>query len=743
MGQVITPDGRVIFVPDDIGFAPPNDGGLMMDGGGPAPGFAPPGLAPMGSPPPMQPQDPYGSPLPTAVLDRIGVPRSEPYDATAAPNLASAGIGGAAGGARVAGDVKYQGKLRKQEAQQAAYNASPEGQINASVRGQQAAMDEQAGIATKAGDLAAQEAEAAQGVIDDRNVALQTERGAAEAEAKARAEGLAEHTAAYEKAIDAEANHKIDDNRKWNNTDTPMKILAGIGVALSIVGDSIAKRQGPNLAMQIIQEAIKDDIASQVRDREQLGKTVDRRRNSLDGYRQITGDMREAANLKIAEEYKRAADQIEATGAKYASPKAKLAAMSNAATLRMEAQRLVGSAAEGKFNRQLQTGAQAIQRSQVGVSWFNAKEGKRQFDKNLDLNNRQLLVEAAKLDAAGNVAGAKAARAEAATNNELGMLAPAVVKVAVNPTTGQSEPVLKDDGTPEINQGSMLINADGGVWNAPDKETRRELGKKRAAAEDVARMIDEVLAIRDDVGGEAGALNSDASQRLKVLQNQIIVRVKSGTEGMSSDEDMKKLAEAVGAGEVSSFRARAAGLEEGRKRTVDQLNVAMKYQGNYSGNAIDIASTRAKGARDTAADAEFKATAAPAPVNVMTGDPGTVLGTDPTDKYNPYSKRLPTSVLETIKKQAFQVTDGKTEQDKIRARNFLGNLATESTDADVRRIAAQALVDALQSSSRSTDNPGSPTTARDTLSGTAANAPIRPPQPPRQSTGEGGAGGAR
>lgn len=576
MGQLTTPDGRVIFVPDSLGLGPPAVDSSIVGG----PLAAPSTIAP--------PPQPLGF-LTPETRSALGIPSMAEQDVPVAqvqnsPDFASAPPTEPVFGSELA---KANRSYDARQSQIAAYNASPEGRSIAAEQNGLGAIEDQQAIAQAGGEVAGQEAQTQAQTIEDRNRALQEQRMDAEKLERDRAKGLADRQGAYDKAVDTEASYKIDDGRKWRNASTGAKVLAGIGVAMTALGDALQYKNGPNLALQMIQQSIRDDVDAQVRERETLGKVVDRRRNSIDQYRQMTGDLREAANLKIAEEYKRAADQMEMTAQKFADPKAKLQAAQNAAALRGEAAKLSAGAAESAFNRDTTRAQIAHARAQTGLGYANLAQSKREFDARMSIENRKLLLEAAQLDTAGNAAGAKAAREEAAKNNELGMIAPATPTLDAN-----GQPVLNQDGTPAVVKDALLRNQDGSTWRAPKDTVRNELAKKMAVAQEVTGIIDEVLAIRDRVGGESATGNSAEFQRLKVLEKQLQILAKSGTQGMSSDEDMQALRESLGAGDLTSFRARADGLEEGRRRTIDALNSAFKYEGNYSGDRLDFPRTR-------------------------------------------------------------------------------------------------------------------------------------------------------
>jgi hypothetical protein len=151
-------------------------------------------------------------------------------------------------------------------------------------------------------------------------------------------------------------------------------------------------------------------------------------------------------------------------------------------------------------------------------------------------------------------------------------------------------------------KGETLRNADDSVY-IPPAHAAPALQKQMSAASQVVNIIDEIDAIRSQVGGESSWGNSDARQRLDALQNQLVILQKSGTEGMSSDEDMKKLAAAVGADDVASFRAQAAGLKQGRINTVNALNAELRAK-KYTGEAVTFPNLSAK-AKQTPDQREF------------------------------------------------------------------------------------------------------------------------------------------
>lgn len=130
-----------------------------------------------------------------------------------------------------------------------------------------------------------------------------------------------------------------------------------------------------------------------------------------------------------------------------------------------------------------------------------------------------------------------------------------------------------------------LKQADGSDWIPNTPEEAKAFRKQKTAADGLIEILDEIRVIRDRTGGESSWGNSDDYQRLKVLKNRATKLAKAGTEGMSSDEDMKKIDAALGASDPASFRAQAAGLEEGRKGVERELDIAARNLG-YTGKPL-------------------------------------------------------------------------------------------------------------------------------------------------------------
>lgn len=144
------------------------------------------------------------------------------------------------------------------------------------------------------------------------------------------------------------ANAKIDPTRLWSGASTGNKVLASIGILLSGIGSGMAG--GQNLAMNVIQKAIDNDIEAQ---KSELGK----KQNLLTQNYRRYGDL-EIARAATASQLNAAAQgQIAAAAARAQGPAAAAAAHQALAGLRAQnAQNLQIVAAQQTKNEILNSG---------------------------------------------------------------------------------------------------------------------------------------------------------------------------------------------------------------------------------------------------------------------------------------------------------------------------------------------------------------------------------------------------
>lgn len=241
--------------------------------------------------------------------------------------------------------------------------------------------------------------------------------------------------------VDAWADYKIDQGRRWKNASTGQKIAAAIAVGMSALGDALQRKSGPNMALGIITQAIEDDVNLQVQERQHLGEIASKARTSLDDYRAETAEWREAQQLKLAEEYKRTAKQIELQAAHLKSDRAKASGLSMVAALREKAAAFEQGVAGAAWNREMKLAEFAEQKrhakAQEGLAWANHKQNASQFDETMKFKREEL---AAQQKATVDTYLAKATAEQAKDLRESGIK---------DPTTGQ---YIVADGKPVMSR---------------------------------------------------------------------------------------------------------------------------------------------------------------------------------------------------------------------------------------------------------------------------------------------------
>lgn len=570
MGAVTTPDGRIIYVPDAMGMAPPPVDASLAGAPNAAPAL---GQA--------APQQSIFDMLPPSVLQNITGQAPQPPSPTATPSpetpvqsspdyTVTPKVEAKTGPALQKANKQY----GAQQAAQQAYAASPEGKIDAATRTQEDALAAQGDVAQAVGEVQAQEGDEKRAILEDRNVDLQRQQMDIEETQKQREKRLGELKTNHDKLVQAEASYKVDRGRMWANKGTGSKVLAGIAVAMTALGDALQGKSGPNLALQIITDAIDDDVNDQVREFEQLGTKVNRARSSLDSYMKETGDIVASKQMLQAQRRLQAADMLEASAARFENPKAKLNAMNNAAELRLKAGALSGQSAEGRFARDVQREQIANAKAQVGLGYANLKqrqlESKRDFDEGVRQFDRKMLLEAAQLDQSGNAAGAKAAREQVQQVKQLGI-------------GGNVVQTVGPDGKPTVSY-DIMRTKDGQPFLAPTEKEAVENRAQKAAVDSINQFANDMVRGIKEHGGENAFFKSEAWQQMQskkaFIMNNLRVANKMGT----LDEGAMKVTEAMlGAADPSSYWQDASkGILTGRDASLAQFNSTIRSQG-YDG----------------------------------------------------------------------------------------------------------------------------------------------------------------
>lgn len=373
----------------------------------------------------------------------------------------------------------------------------------------------------------------------ERDEAREAERARIQQETIA---DIAQRSAAIDSEIDRIANTKIDASIR-------NPVVSAIAMAMGAIGQALAgKTDGSNPALDMILKQRDANVQRQLAERDSAVRTVGLRRDQLAGMRQRLTDSNALYDGLAAAETRRIRNEL---GRVAASTKS---ASGQANLMRLDADLAADEATHlaGAKDKQFAFDDREKQRIEQERSNREAERARREglaeqragrMDRRTEFGE-EMAYKYASLDSTRQAAIAKA-KSEG--------------------NTKEAED-LRKYGVPGVK------NKDGSVPKARDEKTAGQLTAKIKAAGEINDIINEVLAIRDNVGGEIRALNSDESQKLQALQARLNIVAKEGTEGLSSENDMKLLAGAVGAADIQSLRSRTAGLKAGRDRTTAALN---------------------------------------------------------------------------------------------------------------------------------------------------------------------------
>lgn len=571
--QIATPPPAYGLPPSVVagvqgGFAPPSDAAQAPSVvSGVQNGFAPPpqrlGINPVVSPaelpvPDNGPASVTGGALP--------VEMPQPVGGQAPPDVKL-------GTANVPATLPEVAKSNKEYAQQqahiAAYNATPEGTAQRADLEQRAALDKErqasadASIAEQAQNDANTKAMAA-------SAARQAEQDKIDVAKRAQDQAnVAKYTDQYAQQIKDAANYKVDTNR-----DVGARGM--IAIALSGLGNAISRTNGPNQAVQILNEMQDKRIADQWAKKRAMGETASGTKTVLDEYRRGSDDDRQAQEIQRAAEATRLAQDIRQIGAQYANPQARAHAEAVAAAFDQKAAGITASEAARKAQTIREQQEEADRRASIGIAGGHLALARDQFNEAKKTNDRDFAIKVGELEAQGNHAQAAALQAQQHEVAERGLFLP----------TGQINP----DGT--VHQ-EPIMQQDGTAWTAP-KDAAKELGVIQSGAIDALKQIDTLRQQRRDFDGGDQAMSrfmtTPDGRALLQREAQIILDLHkvSGINRFSGE--VVELSEKVLKGDnkidIDSARSLIGAIDESRGLVLDQLQANMKGTGKYTGKPM-------------------------------------------------------------------------------------------------------------------------------------------------------------
>jgi hypothetical protein len=450
-------------------------------------------------------------------------------------------------------------------------------------------FDEQ-GDAIAAETAATQEqSDATAKVLADRNARIDAVEEDRRRQQESDAKLLSDLQQKRQAAVDAADNYKVDQNRIYHQMSTGKEVLAGISLALAGIGAALDHQGGRNVALDIINRAIDRDVNAQLDERDQLGRKADRLGTDLDNFIAQSKDRDASFNTLKAFQSENAARQIEQIVAQYAAPVAQAHGAKLIAELRAQKADLIHKSAQSDLDRMVRERELRAQESQVAQGWAHVQLAKQQQAANnafraLDLvqhasdqlnaiNERyaQMKVEAQKLAAAGDTAGAKAKADQAALERDQAVGGAPIVKGvdANGKPIVQFEPLKQPDGT---------------VWLAP-KEDAAKIRAAKAGVDAYIGLVDQMVNLRDKYGWESDLFKSDEWRKMQAMWASAALNMKDAAQlGALSQSDLDLVGKAMGTVDPTEVRDPTEGLRQSRANALEGLNAklhASGFQGTY------------------------------------------------------------------------------------------------------------------------------------------------------------------
>jgi hypothetical protein len=610
MALVVTPDGRQMLVPDGIGFDPsqsaipeyPTTTGV-------------PTLPP--SPPPPPPTQrladlpEYGTGGSTALPTIPAVPQPQKVGinptlgADELPSTPDQGPASVTGGSlqpqdqtvggQAPADVnlgalnvpstpeevaKANATYGKQQAAQAAYVASPQGQEDAA-RAKQSAADA-AHVKAINDDLAVERSKSAENlgtlqVFNDQAKQLEADRKAFEAKQE---QTRSQKQAYVESTLKDVDDFKVDPNKEWNQAGAMNHVGWYIAMALSGIGLGMQGKNDQNPVVKMLQDKMQQSIRMQMDQRDQLKDKNARAEHELDKYDAYSKSREAQFELQSAKSDKWLAQQFQLTAQKFADPAVQAQAQKAYADLMQSSADHAEKSADFATNKDMQVQGLQLQKRGQDLSAYEAKMGRDQAAKfhtdEMKYKSDELDRQYAALAAQGN----KAAAAEVAKQKEelqnRGVQVPAGVTTLPDGTVRPRSALLKQqDGEPYI------------IPKGQEESTFKVIGGAKQAID----ALDKIRSARANFDGEdqfenwftstadGRALQQETARAVLGLHKASGINRFSGEVVDLSNEML------TGGLKATSAKGVLRALDQAREDVVNDFNANLP---NYTGPRVDF-----------------------------------------------------------------------------------------------------------------------------------------------------------
>ena len=403
-------------------------------------------------------------------------------------------------------------------------------------------------------------------VMEQKAEALRQNRERIEANERRLAEHREKAAKEYQE-IAAEAKRiaetKIDPRGWFNNASTAQQM--GAAVAAMIGGFNAPMYGGRNTGIEFVMGLVDRDLDTQKANLANRQQALGTRKGLVaELYAQGMDEYQAAETVRLAT-LQQLDDQLAVEASKFDPAGTTARRIAQARLEVRQAQAEAAAKAEQQlYERKVTADASKRDWARIHEQRTARIESGRRADRAFDLEQDKLDLEYGKLEA-------EERRAQETRQRELGL------------------------GTP-----GELTNRDGTPFQARSKEVGDALAKKKAAVDQAAQLIDEIVELRREHGWEPDALKGEALQKMKGNVSALQLLVKDTAElGVLAGPDMEIIDRYIGTGDPSEVRDSTAGLLNARKNMVESFDSQLRanqYDGPYyvPSKADDFRAQKAK-----------------------------------------------------------------------------------------------------------------------------------------------------
>jgi hypothetical protein len=363
---------------------------------------------------------------------------------------------------------------------------------------------------------------------------------------KATAAAKTEH-AKLRAAVQALGEQRIDNDRWWSDRSTGQKVAGYVGAMISGALDPT----GPNSTLDLIERQIDRDISTQKANLAHQSANLQQQQGLVGEMFAQTGDEFQAAEGARMASFQALDQQLAAEQAQYDTEGTlglRIAEARQAVRARIAEQD--AALEEQQWRRQIEGHKMRMaertldqrdleSRRSTGLGYANLRDRQEQRDFEADMQ---------------------------AKKDDQAQLDKEIEKVETRGIGG-------------------LITKDGKQFVARDKTTAAMLSKKKAAVDDVTRILNRAIRARDKYGWSSDLMRSDEWREAQSDLGTVTLQAAQGIYdlGAISEADQELVSKIIGTSDFTEMRDPRAGMTRARDNFVNSFNSTLEAQPDWSG----------------------------------------------------------------------------------------------------------------------------------------------------------------